>query len=106
MPDVFSEDFAGTAYYDEEKNVLVVNGTEYPPRPAENPERLQGIRRAGATLFETLNPYAGNGLFMVSEIEGGLTIGVIVLLLYALKAAAPILLPLCRKQKNTLPDPD
>lgn len=75
------------------------------PRSASAPFWESG-RWARMTLFETLNPYAGNGLFMVSEIEGGLTIGVIVLLLYALKAAALILLPLCRKQKNTLPDPD
>ena len=68
-PRVLDEDFDGI-YYDEEKNVMVLEGVEYPPEQEEDPDYLKGLPRAGACLYEILNPYSGNGLFFYEEAEG------------------------------------
>ena len=86
-PNLYDEDFDGEAYYDEEKNVLFVNGKEYPPQETENPDYLKGAGRAGAVLFEIINPYAASGLLMICE-AADLTVGMIVLSLYVIKSAA------------------
>ncbi len=100
-PRLYDEDFDGEAYYDEEKNVMTVNGTEYPPVQVDNPDRLTGIGRIGAILFEALIPCTGFGLYAVYEIDGGLDISAAVPILYALKASAFILLSLFfRKRKK------
>ena len=54
-------------YYDSEKNVIVFEDKEYPPEQAENPEHYTGIKYLGASLFEILYPYSGNGLYMVEQ---------------------------------------
>lgn len=77
------------AYYDEGKNVLIVAGTEYPPRQVENPDYAKGGERVGAYLFELVSPYAGNGLFMIQETEE-MTVPLFFTALYALKALALI----------------
>ena len=101
---VLDEDYTGDVYYDEEKNVVVLNGTEYPPEQADNPDYLKGFERAGAYAFELLDPYGGNSLFLTHEQyanEGaGLVISPVLLLLYALKALAWVLLPLFLRKKT------
>ena len=67
-PRVLDEDFDGLTY-DEEKNVMILEGAEYPPRQVEDPDYLKGLSRAGAYLYETLNPYAGNALFFLEAAE-------------------------------------
>lgn len=54
-------------YYDSEKNVIVFEDKEYLPEQAENPEHYTGIKYLGASLFEILYPYSGNGLYMVEQ---------------------------------------
>ena len=104
-PHVLDEDYTGEVYYDDEKNAVILNGTEYPPEQAENPDRLKGIGRVGAYAFELLSPYGGNGLFLTHEQytnEGSaLTIQPFLLILYALKALAWIFLPLCLGKKRS-----
>ena len=104
-PHVLDEDYTGEVYYDDEKNVVVLNGTEYPPKQAENPDRLKGAGRVGAYAFELLSPYGGNSLFLTHEQytnEGSaLTIQPFLLILYVLKALAWIFLPLCLKKTRT-----
>ncbi|MBR4462730.1 MAG: hypothetical protein IKS51_09145 [Erysipelotrichaceae bacterium] len=68
-PRVLEEDFDGI-YYDEEKNVMVLEGIEYASEQVEDPDHLKGLPRVGAYLYEMLNPYAGNSLFFYEEAEG------------------------------------
>ncbi len=42
-PHIYDKDFDGDVYYDEEKNVLILNGEEYEPRQVDNPDYLTGI---------------------------------------------------------------
>ena len=83
------------AYYDEEKNVLVVGGTEYPPRQVDNDEYYRGAARIGAYAYNVLDPFSGCTLPMVQEfIENRLPVNAVVLhiLLAVLWIAVPILL--------------
>ncbi|MBQ7687770.1 MAG: hypothetical protein IJT27_00995 [Clostridia bacterium] len=99
---VFDEDYEGEVYYDSEKNVLVLNGKEYEPEQIENPDSLHGAGRIGAYAFELLDPYSGNGLFLIYE-AAEITVEPIFLILYTLKALAWIILPLCIQRKRKAP---
>ena len=55
---ILDENFDG-AYYDSEKNVLVVDGTEYAPEQLPNPDHATGGALAGCIAFELLSPYSG-----------------------------------------------
>lgn len=79
------EDYTGEYYYDEEKNVVVLEGKEYPPRQEPNEDRLKGAARIGAVAFEALVPCSGNGIELIRE-ELGAPLPAWVLCLYALKA--------------------
>lgn len=68
-----------------EKDVIVLNGTEYPPRQVPNPDYLTGTGRLAALIFEFFSPYSGNGLFLIHETEN-ITPGAAALFLYAAKA--------------------
>ena len=88
---ILDENFEGECYYDSDKNVMVVEGKEYPPEQIDNPEHLRGLSRIGAFLFEAADPYSGSTLYMaqeISEIESNplLSLG------YLLKAACWIAL--------------
>lgn len=87
-------------YYDEEKNVMVLDGTEYPPEREPNPERARGGLRIGLIVYELANPYSGNGLDMIRQFEGETEIPAAAPLLYLLKTAAWIVLPLCLRRKT------
>ena len=80
---VLDENFEG-AYYDGEKNVLVVDGTEYEPQTVENPEHFTGKKRTGAIVYEMLDPYSGNSLDMVQQALDT-RFGPVISLLYAVK---------------------
>ena len=67
-PRILDEEFSGEYYYDEEKNVVVVERKEYPPEQVENTEYLKGLPRIGAYLFEILYPFSGNSLAVVDGI--------------------------------------
>ena len=89
--DVAGDAFAD-AYYDDEKNVLVVGEAEYPPELVPNSEHLTGIAYIGAAAYEVLVPYAGTGLSLIKQ-ESDATIPSWVLLLYAVKAVFWIVIP-------------
>lgn len=101
---VFDEDYDGEAYYDEEKNVMVIDGKEHEPKQVDNPEYLQGAASAGAYAYELLDPYLGNSLYLVNEIYAGegteIKISTFIMILYAIKASALVVLPLCIKKKQ------
>ena len=78
-------------YYDSEKNVIVFEDKEYPPEQAENPERYTGIKYLGASLFEILYPYSGNGLYMAEQAMEH-EISFFVYVLYAVKGMIWIVL--------------
>lgn len=71
--DALEEDYDGEAYYDEEKNVLVLDGEEYPPETIDNPEYYTGWKRTGTFLFELADAYSGNGLLLTEAIIESLT---------------------------------
>lgn len=104
---VFDEDYDGEVYYDDEKNVVVLNGKEYGPQKVDNPEHLRGAARIGAYVFELISPYSGNGLFLIYEgitsTGSELTISPVISMLYILKAAAlaALSLSLGKKRDNT-----
>ena len=95
------EDYTGEFYYDEEKNVVVLDGQEYPPRQEPNEDCLTGAKKAGAIAFEALDPFSGNGIELIRE-DADLQIPVWALCLYTLKAlgwiAACALIPAKRKE--------
>ena len=91
--------FMDRCYYDEEKNALIVDGKEYPPEQAANPDRFTGGKRIGAYIFELISPYAGNALLLAQDV-GGFTVPPLVLLLYVCKALFCISLPLWVRKKN------
>ncbi len=84
-PGIYDEGVEGTVYYDQDKDVIVLNGTEYTPRQVSNPDCLEGTGRLSAILFELISPYAGNGLFLIHEAEN-INAGPAFLSLYAVKA--------------------
>ena len=96
------EDYTGEYYYDDEKNVVVLDGQEYPPRQEPNEDYLTGAKKAGAVAFEALVPCSGNGIELIRE-EAELEIPVWALCLYVLKAlgwaAACALVPV-KKEEN------
>ena len=96
---VLDEDYAGELYYDDEKNVVVLEGKEYPPRQERNPEHLFGIGRWGGFLYEVLDPYSGNSLYLAEQ-ESSAGISIHVYGLYALKAALWICAAFILKGKN------
>lgn len=53
--------------YDEEKNVMVFDGKEYPPETVANPDHLGGAAGIAAGVFEVLDPWSGCGLGLVQE---------------------------------------
>ena len=84
-PRIYDENFEGEVYYDQTKNVLVLNGKEYGPRQVENPNYLTGAVRYGGYLFEIVSPYSGCGLFLILD-AAELSIAPFILVLYVLKA--------------------
>ncbi len=54
--------------YDEEKNVVIFNGKEYPPKSEPNPDHLSGAAAAAAAVLEMLDPWSGTGLPLAEEI--------------------------------------
>ena len=80
------EDFDGEYYYDAEKNVMVLEGTEYEPETIANPEHFTGWKQAGSYVFELLDPYAGNELCMVETIMDDTQIPLWVMIAYIVKA--------------------
>ncbi len=66
-PEILQEGYSGEAYYDEEKNVMVIDGEEFAPELLENPEHLSGIGRAGGIAYEVINPYSGMSLALMEN---------------------------------------
>ena len=86
-------------YYDEERNVLVVEDMEYPPRQEENSDHYRGIVRIGAYVYDILDPFSGCTLSMVQEvIEERLPVKAVVL--HYLYAALWLALPMLIKRKQ------
>ncbi len=98
---ILSEEYeqAQSAYYDEDKDVLVVDGKEYPPEQVPNPDRSVGLSRLGALAFEIIWPYSGNPLGLVS-LEPGWTVPHFALLLYIFKGIMWMGLPSLIKDKK------
>ena len=92
-------DAFANAYYDDEKDVLVVGEAEYPPESVPNSEHLTGIAYIGAAAYEALDPFACTGLSVIKQ-EADATIPSWVLLLYAVKAVFWIAIPAVFQKKT------
>ena len=79
------EDYTGEFYYDEEKNVVVLDGQEYPPEQAPNEDHLTGVEKLGAVVFEALVPCSGNGLALIRA-DAQLDLPAWAVCLYVMKA--------------------
>ena len=84
-PRILDEDFEGPVYYDEEKNVLIVEDKQYEPERLVNDEHLEGPTRIAACAYEALDPYAGNTLYFLEEVDE-ITIPIKAIPLYVVKA--------------------
>ena len=76
---VLDENSDVDAYYDEERNVLVVGDDEYEPEMQPNPDHLTGAGLVGAIAFELLSPTSGIGLELIRQEVG---FGWLVIVLY------------------------
>ena len=94
--EILDENYEGEVYYDDNKNVLVVEGMEYPPESADNPDSLRGVSRIGAFLFEAVDPYSGTGLFL-AETAAEIDSNPLISAGYLLKAAVWIALAKFKK---------
>ena len=99
-PQIFEEDYQGTAYYDDKKNVIVVEDKEYEPQQGENADYYRGLSRAGAYLYELLDPFAGNTLHFLENI-GEVMLSLLVPALYIIKAVLCIMAVLLLKKNKT-----
>lgn len=66
-PEILQEGYSGEAYYDEEKNVMVIDGEEFAPQLAENPEHFKGIGSVGGIAYEVIDPYSGMSLALMEN---------------------------------------
>ena len=94
---IFDDDYAGDAYVDDSKAVIVLNGTEYPQKECPNPAYYTGAKRVGAMIFETVDPYAPFTLPLTAH-DIGLEVPMLALLGYFIKSLLWILLPLFGKK--------
>ena len=90
-PEILQEGYSGQAYYDEEKNVMVIDGEAFAPQLAENPEHLRGIGRIGGIAYEVIDPYSGTSLSLM-ESSTEMSVPVLSRILYLLKAVLWIVL--------------
>ena len=84
-PEILQEGYSGEAYYDEEKNVMVINGEEFAPQLAENPEHFKGIGKVGGIAYEVIDPYSGMSLALM-ESSTEMSVPALAKILYLLKA--------------------
>ncbi len=96
-PRILEEDFAGQVYYDEEKNVMVVEDKEYEAQQLPNDEYYSGLPRIGAYVYELLDPYAGNSLYFLEDADGSKA-PLAVCFLYLLKSLGWIVAALLLKK--------
>ncbi len=94
-PRIYEEGF-NDYVYDPEKDVVILDGKEYPPEELPNPDYLTGLSRAGAILYEIADPFAGNSLPFVNEILET-PLPMVVLIGHILKGILWIVLPLFGK---------
>lgn len=80
------DDYDGEFYYDKEKNVVILDGEEFPPEAFDNPNYYTGWKRLCASLFELVDAYSGNGLLLTESIVD-YPIPVWTIMLYIIKAA-------------------
>ncbi len=85
LTDSLSEEQIADAYYDEDQNIIVYQGKGYGPEQVPNEEHLKGSARIGALLLETIDPYSGNAIEIVRQING-LPIPIYAILFYTSKA--------------------
>ena len=86
-------------YYDAGKNVMVLDGTEYPPERVPNPDAAHGAGQWLRAAFEAVNPWSGVGLATVRQFEE-CTVPGWVTPLYLLKGAVWIALPLLLRRRT------
>ena len=96
---ILEDEYADQAYYDDEKDVLIFDGKEYPPEMLDNPDHLSGAARAGALLYELAFPYAGSSMPLVGQ-ETGAEIPFFIYLIYILKSFCWTFLPIYLKKKQ------
>ena len=93
------EEYDGPVYYDDEKNVMVLDDKEYPPKMMDNPDSLRGIERAGALLYEIVFPYSGSSLSLVQQ-DFEEKLPFLSCIIYIIKSAFWTLAPILIKKKN------
>lgn len=91
-PAELEDDYEGECYYDEGKNVIILDGVEYPPQTVRNPNYYTGWKRPLAFLFELLYAFSGNGLLLAESSGLGIYIGFWTALAYVMKSAVWIVL--------------
>ncbi|MBQ7223507.1 MAG: hypothetical protein IJS38_02945 [Erysipelotrichaceae bacterium] len=91
--------YDGLMYYDETRNVVIIDDKEYPPQEIDNPEYLSGLARVGALLFEGADPYSGSSLYMMAQ-EVEMAVSPAVIAAYLIKAAAWIFLATLMSEKR------
>ena len=84
-PEILQEGYSGEVYYDEEKNVMVIDGEEFAPELSKNPEHLSRIGRVGGIAYEVINPYSGVSLALM-ENSTEMSVPFIAKILYLIKA--------------------
>ena len=72
-------------YYDDVQNVMVVGDETFPPEETPNSHRYTGAAAVAGAAYEAVNPFSGNSLDMIRQIEEE-QIPAWVLPLYLLKA--------------------
>ncbi len=96
---ILDDEYADQAYYDEEKDVLIFDGKEYPPEMLDNPNHLFRAARAAAILYELAFPYSGCSLPLVEQ-ETGVDIPFVTYLMYIIRSACWTLLPIYLEKNN------
>ena len=97
-PRIYEEGF-NDYVYDPEKDVIILDGVEYPPEEVPNPDYLTGLSRAGAILYEIADPFAGNSLPFINEVLEK-PLPAVALFGHVLKGILWIVLPLLGKDRS------
>ncbi|MBR2990796.1 MAG: hypothetical protein IKF51_04950 [Solobacterium sp.] len=84
-PRILDPEFEGFRYDEDISAVIGPDGEAYPPEQEPNPERLSGMARTGAYLYEIADPWSGSVLLMTEQILGS-ALPVMTLAVYAVKA--------------------
>lgn len=102
-PEVTAQDYQGDCYYDEVKNVFVLEGQEYAPQLETNENRYSRLQRLLTMLYEIAVPHSGTPLSYVRwalQDQYGQSPDAAVTVLYYIKALFWILITAGKEKKK------